>query len=154
MRILPALCLFLFTSFAWAVAPSASVTGEVLEVKDVESYTYLRLKTKDGETWAAVSKAPMKKGAVVTLENTMVMSNFESKTLHKTFPKILFGTLGGSGSPAPGAAKSLPPGHAGMARAVAEPDRPIAKAVGANAKTVAEIVTQRTALKEIGRAHV
>ena len=35
----------------------------MLEVKDVESYTYLRLKTKDGETWAAVSKAPVKKGS-------------------------------------------------------------------------------------------
>ena len=39
------------------------ITGEVLEVKDVESYTYLRLKTKDGETWAAVGTAPVKVGA-------------------------------------------------------------------------------------------
>ena len=28
--------------------------GKVLEMKDVESYTYLRLKTSQGETWAAV----------------------------------------------------------------------------------------------------
>ena len=39
-------------------APTASIKGEVLEVKDVDAYTYLRLKTKDGETWAAVGKAP------------------------------------------------------------------------------------------------
>ena len=103
MKTLFATCLFFAATFAWAgetaapIAPAvAAVKGEVLEVKDVESYTYLRLKTKDGETWAAVGKAPIKKGAEVTIENVMVMNNFESKTLKKTFPTILFGTLAGS----------------------------------------------------------
>ena len=36
-------------------------------MKDVESYTYLRLKTKDGEIWAAVARAPVRKGAEVTI---------------------------------------------------------------------------------------
>jgi hypothetical protein len=45
-----------------AMQSPAALAGEVLEVKDVESYTYLRIKTKDGETWAAVGKAPVKKG--------------------------------------------------------------------------------------------
>jgi len=39
-----------------ASAP-ATVSGEVLEVKDVAVYTYLRLKTSQGETWAAVVTA-------------------------------------------------------------------------------------------------
>ena len=56
-----------FFSTGWAevnpVAPQASsVKGEVLEVMDVDAFTYLRLKTKDGETWAAVGKSPVKKG--------------------------------------------------------------------------------------------
>jgi hypothetical protein len=73
-------------------APSGSVvTGVILEVNDVDSYTYIRLKTKDGETWAAVGTAPLKVGATVTLGNTMVMKNFESKSLKKTFPSIVFG---------------------------------------------------------------
>ena len=60
---------------------STSINGEVLEVMDAEAFTYLRLKTKDGETWAAVSKTPVKKGAEVMIENGIVMDNFESKSL-------------------------------------------------------------------------
>ena len=52
---------------------ASAITGEVLEVKDVDSYTYLRLKTKDGETWAAVSTAAVKVGSKVTITNPMVM---------------------------------------------------------------------------------
>src|SRR5689334_14014404 len=86
------ICIIVAATFAWAgensapVPPAAAVVkGRVLEVKNVESYTYLRLKTKDGETWAAVSKAPVKQGAEVTLENVMVMTDFKSKSLNKTF---------------------------------------------------------------------
>ena len=111
-----------------------AVKGEVLEILEVESYTYLRLKTKDGETWAAVAKAPVKKGAQVTIENVMVMHKFESKSLKKTFDKVTFGTLAGSGA-STAAAKTAP---------VA--DVKVPKAAGPNARTVAEIVTKRADL--------
>jgi hypothetical protein len=151
MKILPAICLIVAASFAtpiWAgekpalVPPlTAVVTGEVLEVKDVDIYTYLRLKTKDGETWAAVSKAPVKKGAKVTIENVMVMNNFESKTLKKTFPTILFGSLGGAG-------KDMTSAHSGVAKATDTGPINVPKASGANARTVAEIVTKAGELKD------
>ena len=130
------------TTPLWAAAP-ATVTGQVLEVKDVEVYTYLRLKTAQGETWAAVSRAPVKIGSTVTLENVNVMENFESKSLKKTFPSILFANLAGSGA----AAATTDP-HASMRKA--EPIGPIkvAKAKGANAYTVAELFTQSTKLKD------
>jgi hypothetical protein len=157
--------LLLAATFAWAgempapntAAPApaaASVKGEVLEVKDVESYTYLRLKTKDGETWAAIGKAPVKKGAEVTIENVMVMTNFESKTLKKTFPSILFGSLAVA-TAATGPAISTPMGganmaaaHAGMAKSADVGDVRVAKATGANARTVAEVVTKAAELKD------
>jgi hypothetical protein len=92
MKILLALCLSVAVSLptlAWAAdapTPSAKasnvVSGEVLEVKDVDIYTYLRLKTRDGETWAAVSKAPVKVGAKVTIENPSVMKNCEFLLVH------------------------------------------------------------------------
>lgn len=148
MRILSVLCLLVFAPIVWAAAPSAGVTGEVLEFKDAGGYTYLRLKTRDGETWAAVNRVRVNKGAQVTLENTMVMENFESRALNKTFPKILFGSLAAGGNSAPGAATGLPAGHAGGVKPAATLDQPVAKASGANARTVAEIVTQRAALKD------
>lgn len=137
---------------AWAADPLASkaqakgmISGEVMEVKNVDSYTYLRLKTKDGETWVAVSTAAVKKGATVTIENTMVMNNFESKTLKKTFPTIVFGSLGGAaGAASPSALGSK------MAMLTASDAAPIkvAKATGANAYTVADVVSKSVQLKD------
>ena len=153
MKHLIAASLILAASFtAWAADPmpakapaKSTVTGEVLEIKDVDSYTYLRLKTKDGETWAAVTTAAVKKGATVTIENAMVMNNFESKTLKKTFPSIVFGSLGG-------AAVATGTGAMGskMAMASAADTTPIkvAKASGTNAYTVADVVTKATQLKD------
>lgn len=121
---------------------ATALSGEVLESQDAAGYTYLRLKTPSGETWAAVNQQAIKKGAKVTLENTMVMSNFESKALKKTFPSIVFGNLQGTGPDATNP-------HASVASI--KPDlvtANIAKASGANAHTVAEVVTQAQALKD------
>ena len=107
MKLLLAICLVLTVASAYAAdnpaaAPAGAVVkGTVLEVKDVPSYTYLRLKTKDGETWAAVGSAPVKVGTEVTVQNATVMNNFKSKTLDKTFTTIVFGDLAGAQGNAP-----------------------------------------------------
>jgi len=135
-------------------AQSATVRGEVLEVREVESYTYLRLKTADGETWAAVGRAPVKKGDKVSIEDVMVMSNFESRSLKKTFPVILFGNLAAAnGSPQAGAAagkgtaapSALPPG---LGKTIDTSNIKVDKASGANARTVAEVFGKRAELKD------
>jgi DNA/RNA endonuclease YhcR with UshA esterase domain len=153
MKLLLAIIVMLGISVGWAAekpAPSqtATITGKVLEVKDVESYTYLRLKTKDGETWAAVPRTPVKKDAEVTIEGAMVMNNFESKSLKKTFDKIVFGTLGGAGASAAGAGGDVAAAHSGVAKAADVGDVKVAKASGPDARTVAEIVSKRAELKD------
>lgn len=155
MKSLLAICMIVVAPFVLAgetpVSSSPATTvvkGTVLEVKDVDSYTYLRLTTKDGETWAAVNKSPIKKGAEVTIENVMVMSNFESKSLKKTFPTIIFGTLGGTGRSAPGAGNDMTVAHSGIAKATDIGDIHVPKASGANARTVAEIMTKGAELKD------
>jgi hypothetical protein len=155
MKALLAICMIVAAAFVWAAdkpiaAPAAAtvVTGVVLEVRDVESYTYLRLKTKDGETWAAVGKAPVRKGAKVTIENVMVMKDFESKALKKTFQTILFGTLAGAEGSAPGAGNDMAAAHAGLPRTTDTGDIHVDKAGGANARTVAEIMTKGADLKD------
>ena len=97
MNKLLGMVLVICMSSAWAAQPvpqpaqqapaaaAPSVQGEVLETLDADVYTYLKLKTKQGEVWAAVNKAPVKKGAQVTIENPMLMTNFESKTLKRKF---------------------------------------------------------------------
>ncbi len=150
MKTLLAVCLFVSATCAWsaekaapAMPASAAIKGEVLEVKEVEAYTYLRLKTKDGETWAAVGKAPVKKGAQVTIENPMVMNNFESKALKQTFNTILFGSLAAAGAPS-----AMPPGHGMSAPAVDLGNIHVPKASGANARTVAEVISKGAELKD------
>ncbi len=145
IKTLLAITLIAFSTFAGAVENvAASVRGEVLEVRDVESYTYLRLKTQDGETWAAVAKASVKKGSEVTLENVMVMDNFVSKTLKKTFKTILFGSLAGVQSSTQGLGMAT--SYAIKTSALA--DIRVPRAVGENANTVAEIVSKAVELKD------
>ena len=141
------------TGWAAEVTPSltSTVLGEVLEIQDVESYSYLRLKTKEGETWAAVSRALVKKGDKVTIENAMVMHNFQSKTLQKKFDRIVFGTLAGQDTRAAVAGGDMATQHAGVAKAVGTSeaaDVKVAKAKGAEARTVAEIIGKRSELKD------
>lgn len=146
MKNLLSILLVLIAPLAWAADRSSAqaaaptvFTGEVLEVQEVESYTYLRLKTREGETWAAVNRAPVRKGATVTIEDAMVVSNFESRSLKKTFQTIVFGSLAGT-NPQGGMAKA--------ADTTIAPDEKVAKASGPNAKTVAEIITQAAGLKD------
>lgn len=150
MKKLLALCLFVVATPVWSgdVSQAAVVKGEVLEIKEVASYTYLRLKTKNGETWAAVSKAPVAKGAQVTIENPMVMNNFQSKSLNKTFPEIIFGNLAGTGGGGPMASQEMARAHAGLSAKGNEAKIQVAKATGANAHTVAEIIAGQAKLKD------
>ncbi len=154
MKALLAICMIAAATFVWGaenrpVSPTATaIKGVVVEVKDVDSYTYLRLKTKNGETWAAVGKAPVRSGAEVTIENVTVMTNFESKALKRTFPSIVFGTLGGAGGSAVGPAADVAAAHAGIAKAAETGDVRVPKASGANARTVAEIMTKGAELKD------
>lgn len=154
MKTLLAICMIITATFVWAgentAAPppeTTTVKGKVLEVIDVESYTYLRLNTQGGDTWAAVSKASVKKGATVSIENVTVMNNFESKTLKKTFPTILFGNLGNSTGTAP-AAKFMGLAYPVFSKKPDAADAKVAKASGANARTVAEIMSKGSELKE------
>lgn len=145
------------------------LSGQVLEAQDAGIYTYIRLKTATGETWAAVNKAAVKKGQTVTIGNPMEMRNFESKSLNRTFDRIVFGTLAAAPSAAPPAAGAPPPAaNAAPPAAGARPEGArgnlgkvhgnvakvpdpgvisVAKAEGRSGHTVAEVNAQRAALK-------
>jgi hypothetical protein len=155
MKALLAICMIAAaTCVGAAEKPAAAqpelvnVKGEVLEVVPAESFTYLRLKTGDGEAWASVPKAQIKKGARVTIENAMVMNDFKSKSLNRTFPVVYLGNLAGAkGGALHGGGDAQNP-HAGAAKPVDTTNVRVAKAKGENAMTVAEIVRQGAALKD------
>ena len=95
-----------------AQAAVTTVSGTVLETMDSGGYTYLKLKTAEGETWAAVNEAKVAVGETVSVVNPMTMTDFESATLGRKFPTILFGTLGPSSGAAPVAGATRGAGQA------------------------------------------
>lgn len=153
MRAFIAICMIFVSTLAWTAdqpvaAPpdSAPVKGKVLEVKQVNNYTYLRLKTQNGDVWTAVPTAQVKKGATVTIENVSVITDFESRTLNQKFPTIMFGTLSDPSfkmKEIHSTAKSNPV----LDKKTAAADIRVAKAKGDNAKTVAEINKMSKELK-------
>ncbi len=86
-------------------ASQETVSGVVREHKDVAQYTYLRLATDAGETWAAVYRAPVKDGQTVTVEHASAIHAFRSRELGRDFETIWFGMLPGYET-APAAAAS------------------------------------------------
>lgn len=132
-----------------AAPPAASVKGEVLEVLDARDFTYLRLKTAEGEKWAGIPSAPVKPGSQVTIENAVPMRDFKSKALERTFPLVMLGNLPGTAKNAPMGSADLAAAHGGVVKpAVDLAGIKVAKATGANARTVAEIATKSAELKD------
>ncbi len=135
-----------------APAPGQGITGKVLERIDAAPYCYLRLQTARGEVWAAVPEAKIEKGTEVTIANPMLMNNFESKTLNRTFAEVYFGNLSPAGGAAPAAMPAAPQAGAAPAATgapvVAKEAVKVDKAAGADARTVAEVWAQKGGLKE------
>ena len=138
-----------------AAAPAASdlLTGKVLEHLDASPYLYLRIATTKGDVWAAVPEAKIENGAEVTVFGPMLMTNFESKTLKRSFKEVYFGTLtpATTAADAPGPRR---PGHpapipmrAWRSRRRRSRVGKVEKATGADARTVAEAWAQKASLE-------
>lgn len=101
----------------------APLTGEVLETLAASRYTYLRLRTAEGEVWAAVPAAAVTLHSQVAVADAARMDDFKSVTLKRTFKVVYFGTLAGAPGTPPHSARDLatlpavrddqplPPGH-------------------------------------------
>ncbi|MES2503854.1 MAG: hypothetical protein V4534_03145 [Myxococcota bacterium] len=68
---------------------AAKYRGAVKEVIEKEQFSYVRV----GDNWFALVGVKLKKGEMVSIEEQAVFNNFQSKTLNRTFKKIIFGIL-------------------------------------------------------------
>ena len=64
--------------------------GKVLSAIPAAPYIYLEVSQNKKTLWLAANALPVKKGDVIRFDNGMVMNNFHSKTLNRTFPSVLF----------------------------------------------------------------
>jgi hypothetical protein len=133
-------------------ADAGDLSGKVVETMDAAGYTYVCLEKGGTKTWVAVPQMKVAKGSTMSFLPGQTMTSFESKSLNRTFDRIVF-----SGGPA-GGEQSMPPGHPGIPSdpagstgsksQVSSKDKSIKveKAAGANAYTVAEVYAKRTSL--------
>ena len=156
MKLIHAVMLTLVTGVATAAVnlESGRLQGQVVEVVDGGSYTYLRIRTKSsGDVWAATLPMKLQKGANVVIADPMLMTNFHSKALNRTFDEIVFGTAQAAGAAMPPAAKSAAPAaaptapthpspHGMAAKEPAVAVGKIDKAAGAEGRTVFEVNQQ------------
>jgi hypothetical protein len=69
---------------------SPSAQGQVLESIDGAGYTYLHLSAGGKDYWIAGTAVKVNKGDTVSYDENVVMHDFYSKTLKKSFDKIIF----------------------------------------------------------------
>ena len=90
-----------------------SVAGTIVETMNASGYTYMLVDSGDKKTWVAIPATTVEKGAEIKYYQGMVMENFTSKTLDRTFDAVVFSSgLAGeedetAPQPAPGKSQRL-----------------------------------------------
>ena len=72
------------------IPAGAGHKGKVVETMDSGGYTYIQVDENGQKLWVAVMQTKVKAGDVVEFPDTPPMVNFQSKTLKRTFDKIIF----------------------------------------------------------------
>lgn len=74
--------------------PKKVIQGVVIEAIHQAGFSYIRIKQASGnEEWFAIVSPDIKVGDSIQVTEDVVMQDFHSKALNRTFPKITFGSL-------------------------------------------------------------
>ena len=65
-------------------------SGKVVETMNAAGYTYVCLENNGQKTWVAVPETKVAVGQQVSCQPGVMMPNFTSKTLKRTFDSIVF----------------------------------------------------------------
>lgn len=71
---------------------TSALSGKIVETMNSGGYTYLCIEKDGKKTWAAILETKVAVGQEIALQPGYEMVNFTSKTLNKTFDKIIFST--------------------------------------------------------------
>ncbi|MEA3546504.1 MAG: DNA-binding protein [Thermodesulfobacteriota bacterium] len=88
--------------------------GKVVETFDSGGYTYLQLDNGSKKIWVAISQTKVTVGDEISLKGGVVMPNFYSKTLDRTFEEIIFSSGIQGGAAEAHASAMKPQGMGGM----------------------------------------
>lgn len=121
----------------------SALSGKVSDTMDSGGYTYIELDQEGKKTWVAIPKTKVKKGQMISVMPGMVMENFESKTLHRKFDRIVFS--GGVIDKSNGAAEKKSEGSKGNVPSAEKVS--VERATGPDAYTIAELYKKRELLR-------
>jgi hypothetical protein len=121
------------------------LNGEIIETMNAAGYTYILLDTGTEKVWAAASETSVAVGQRVSVPAGQVMTSFPSKTLNRTFDKIVF-TSGIYPEGSLEKAAGQDHGMAGSGRTVVTDAHVENVATAAGGYTVEEILGQAAAL--------
>ncbi|HWI41315.1 MAG TPA: DNA-binding protein [Verrucomicrobiae bacterium] len=124
-----------------ALPPPLPLSGKVVETMNSGGYTYMMLENNGARTWAAVPGMQVRPGQEVRLLPGYEMKGFSSKTLNRTFDRIVFsaGPAEGQRPVDPNVAKlhrNVPAAAPAAPPAAAAPGTPTASAPPAGAHAV------------------
>jgi len=128
-----------------ASKPGGAISGKVAETMEASGYTYVLVENGAEKTWVAGPKTAVKVGDEVSVAEGSLMNKFESKSLKRTFEKIVFSSaimVGGAGKVS--GVTQTPVNHTQAPVESAVDLKGISKAKGG--KSVAEIFAERSAL--------
>jgi hypothetical protein len=152
------------------------VSGTVVESHSASGFTYVLLDHGKSKEWYVLGPLGVKKGEKLEVETRMVAEQFESKSLKRTFEKVTFARVISGGTPVPlqptqehaagmmaaGMPAGHPPAdggspHGAMGMGMGMGDAPkaadlgpikVAKAEGADGRTIAEVWATRSKLSD------
>ncbi len=128
-----------------AEAKDPVLSGKVVETMNSGGYTYVCLEKRGKKIWVAVPEMKVTVGQKIGFQPGMEMINFTSKTLNRTFERIIF-----SGGPLLKAGtEKAEPAKQGASKTDSRPSGEkisVEKAAGPDAYTVAEIFAQKVSL--------
>ncbi len=133
--------------------PSSPLSGKVVETMNSGGYTYVCLEKNGKKTWVAVPEMKVTVGREMAFQPGVEMQNFPSKTLNRTFDRIIFSAGPASAHSASGK-QTAPAGKAAAATGIgsmaasvpAAKDVKVEKAAGPDAYTIGEIFEKRKTL--------
>lgn len=101
-----AAALLSFSGNAAQAAQAQVTSGTVLETMNAAGYTYIHVDSGAAKEWVAIPETKVAAGDKVSYGQGMVMENFYSKSLDRSFPSIIFspGLAGGAPPVSPAAA--------------------------------------------------
>jgi hypothetical protein len=72
------------------IPSGAGHKGKVVSTMNAAGYTYVEVEENGKKLWVAVMETKVKVGDMVEFPDSPPMQNFQSKTLNRTFEKIIF----------------------------------------------------------------